>query len=79
MNHCSGVNERLVKFRYNNYDRAAIAFSPRDTQQFYQAWHHLTSIIRSPESELRIPLRPGHTIFINNERCARYLTKCHVF
>ena len=63
----------MVKFRYNNYDRATPHFSPSDTLRFYQAWQHLSTIIRSPQSEIRIPLRPGSVIFINNERCVR----CH--
>jgi alpha-ketoglutarate-dependent taurine dioxygenase len=64
------VSSRIVKFRYNNYDRATLDFTADDTERFYAAWQALSALIRDPASEIRLPLQPGSMVFINNERYA---------
>ena len=60
--------KRLVKFRYNDYDRALLDLTPSQTKEFYRSWRALTSVVRDPANTMSVPLRPGSVIFINNER-----------
>jgi trimethyllysine dioxygenase len=75
----------LYQIRFNNADRSALRL--KDTITFYKALHEWIKLLKSPEFELRIKLRPGMLVMFNNWRIlhgrssftgSRRLTGCYI-
>lgn len=58
-----------LSFRYNPYDRAPLnTVKPDDIQAFYEAYDKLSQIIVDPSNEIRVKLKPGSVLLIDNWR-----------
>uniref|UniRef100_A0A914CN12 TauD/TfdA-like domain-containing protein n=1 Tax=Acrobeloides nanus TaxID=290746 RepID=A0A914CN12_9BILA len=70
-------NGKIVQVRLNPYDRApfrTLNFSPNsektalETVKFYEAYEKFSQLCNAPEAAIKIALKPGTVIFIDNYR-----------
>ncbi|KHN86465.1 Trimethyllysine dioxygenase, mitochondrial, partial [Toxocara canis] len=55
--------------RFNPYDRAPFAIhSTKDIVFFYKAYECFSKIAHDPSNELRVSLKPGTVVFLDNFR-----------
>ena len=63
------LDGRLVRLRYNHYDRAArTAMEPERMADLYAALASLSAVVEDPRNELWLKLRPGSILFLDNWR-----------
>ncbi|TRY60029.1 hypothetical protein DNTS_010079 [Danionella cerebrum] len=62
-------NNEVYMIRYNNYDRSVINTVPHDVvRRWYEAHRLLTLLLRKPQNELWVKLKPGKVLFVDNWR-----------
>ena len=55
--------------RFNNDDRGALGYLGREAvEQFYPAWRTVTRMLRDERSKVKILLKPGTMLIVNNHR-----------
>lgn len=58
-----GQPAKIIQIRWNNDDRAAMVGLPlKDVERFYRAARKWTEILRRPESEYWVQLKPGRIL-----------------
>lgn len=79
------ITLELYQIRFNNSDRSALR--PQDAILFYKALQEWIKLLKSPEFQLGIKLKPGTLVMFNNWRVlhgrssftgSRRLTGCYI-
>jgi trimethyllysine dioxygenase len=68
---CRPNSQIPYQIRYNNADRSVLSgefFSAQDIENFYDALFLWTKYIENPENEIRIKMKPGRAVILNNWR-----------
>ena len=60
---------RLLQVSFNNYDRAPFLLPPADMAAFYAAYSAFNRHVLDQRNWLKIPLRPGMALILDNWRC----------